>query len=239
MEMIVLGGMAAVMMVAAWLAVRLVLGRKQRLEERLQAARQAAAEQAAADKAAAEQAAAEKVAIARAAAARLAARRAAAEQAAAERAAIEKMALEQAITEWAAAEQAEAAVGQRCAQAQDQPAGRQVGPGQFFEPRCQDAASQAHDDRRDLTPCQRLAPDQPGHDRDKHRCAANQDRGGRIADAQDRQVPQYVKGADPGDAQPGQPRQVAPLDPQPFPPEKGQAQEQAGSRRQVAPEGQR
>jgi hypothetical protein len=108
MEMIVLGGMAAVMMVAAWLAVRLVLGRKQRLEERLQAARQAAADKAAADKAAAEQAAAEKVAIARAAAARLAARRAAAEQAAAERAAIEKMALEQAITEWAAAEQAEA-----------------------------------------------------------------------------------------------------------------------------------
>jgi hypothetical protein len=108
MDMIVLGGVAAVMVVAAWLAVRLVLGRKQRLEERLQAARRAAAEQAAAEQAAAEQAAAEKVAIARAAAARLAARRAAADKAAAERAAIEKMALEQAITEWAAAEQAEA-----------------------------------------------------------------------------------------------------------------------------------
>ncbi|MDS4040364.1 MAG: hypothetical protein RKP20_04230 [Candidatus Competibacter sp.] len=105
---VVLVGVAAVLAAVGWLAVRIILGQKQRIEEQLQAARQAAAEKAAAEKAAAEKAAADKVAIARAAAERLSARRAAVEKAAAERAAIEKAAVEQAIAEWAAAEQAEA-----------------------------------------------------------------------------------------------------------------------------------
>jgi hypothetical protein len=105
---IVLVGGAAILAVVGWLAVRMILGQKQRIEEQLQAARRAVAEKAAADKAAADKAAADKAAVAWAAAERVSARRTAMEKAAAQRAAMEKAAVEQAIVEWAAAEQAEA-----------------------------------------------------------------------------------------------------------------------------------
>jgi hypothetical protein len=101
--------LAAVVGGGSWLIVRHSRERKQQLDERLLAAKQAAVERAAAEKAAAEQKwRAESAAINRAAAERLAAKRLVAEQAAAERAAVERAAVEQAIAEWAAAEQAEA-----------------------------------------------------------------------------------------------------------------------------------
>lgn len=101
--------LAAVVGGGGWLIVRHSRERKQQLDERLLAVKQAAVERAAAEKAAAEQKwRAESAAINRAAAERLAAKRLVAEQAAAERTAVERAAVEQAIAEWAAAEQAEA-----------------------------------------------------------------------------------------------------------------------------------
>ncbi len=101
--------LAAVVGGGGWLIVRHSRERKQQLDERLLAAKQATVERVAAEKAAAEQKwRAESAAIKRAAAERLAAKRLVAEQAAAERAAVERAAVEQAIAEWAAAEQAEA-----------------------------------------------------------------------------------------------------------------------------------
>ena len=108
-NLVVLVVLVAVAGGGGWLMLRHSRERKQQLDERLLAAKQAAAERAAAEKAAAEQKLrAESAAIKRAAAERLAAKRLVAEQAAAERAAVERAAVEQAIAEWAAAEQAEA-----------------------------------------------------------------------------------------------------------------------------------
>jgi len=107
-SIIILLGMALIMGGGGWLLLRYSRQRKQMIEERLSALKQAAAEKAAAEKAAAEKAAAHSTAIARAAAKRLAEKRAAVEKAVAEKAAIDKAAVEQAIAEWAAAEQAEA-----------------------------------------------------------------------------------------------------------------------------------
>ncbi|MEI2772756.1 MAG: hypothetical protein V9G98_19135 [Candidatus Competibacter sp.] len=106
--LLVLVGVAAIVLLVAWVTTYFSRIQRQRREERMAVAERAAAERAAAERAAAKRAAAERAAAKRAAAAeRAAAKRAAMEAAAAEQVAVEKAILEQAIAEWAAAGQAE------------------------------------------------------------------------------------------------------------------------------------